>query len=199
MISKLSFKSLLTGVAGAALAVGLVMTPVSIDIQDGQLVLTPSAAYAKDHRNSNKSNNNSNKGDEDDDDDDDKDDMDDMDDDKDDMDDMDDMDDDKDDMDDDKDDMDDDHMDDDSADDGENDDHDNNSRPADLSEFLNSLRNGSTITSAESESGKIEIVYSDGWKEKIENNRYMLTDPSGNTIVSRDVNVNDLTRLNSVF
>ncbi len=181
MISKLNFKSLFTGVASLALVAGLVMTPISIDIQDGQLVLTPSAAYAKDHRNSNKSNNNM--------DDDDKDDMDD---------DKDDMDDDKDDMDDDKDDMDDD-MDDDSADDGENDDHDNNSRPADLSEFLKSLRNGSTITSAESASGKIEIVYSDGWKEKIEDNRYTLTDPSGNTIVSRDVNVNDLTRLNSVF
>lgn len=41
----------------------------------------------------------------------------------------------------------------------------------------------------------IEVVYSDGWKEEIENGRYELKDPSNNTVIERPARTADINRL----
>ncbi|HHG90897.1 MAG TPA: hypothetical protein ENJ90_10550, partial [Devosia sp.] len=99
----------------------------------------------------------------------------------------------------DDDDDDDDDDDNDDDDDDDDDEYHNNSRPMDLADFLESLRNGSTIVKAERDANSIEIKYSDGWKEEIENGRYELKDPNGNEIISRPATDADITRLSSVF
>ncbi len=72
-------------------------------------------------------------------------------------------------------------------------------RPANLTEFLSSLRNGSSIVSAERTSNKIEIQYSDGWQEQIEDGIYTLEGPNNNVIIRRPATKRDYLRLNSAF
>ncbi|VAW22219.1 hypothetical protein MNBD_ALPHA11-479 [hydrothermal vent metagenome] len=74
-----------------------------------------------------------------------------------------------------------------------------NSRPMVLRDFMNSLRNGTTIANAERSDHQITIEYSDGWQEEIVNSRYEITDPSGNVIISRPAVQRDFDRLNSAF
>jgi len=72
-------------------------------------------------------------------------------------------------------------------------------RPANLTEFLSSLRNGSRIVSAERSSNKIEIQYSDGWREQIEDGVYTLAGPNDNVVIRRPATKRDYQRLNSAF
>jgi len=72
-------------------------------------------------------------------------------------------------------------------------------RPANLAEFLSSLRNGSRIVNAERTSNKIEIQYSDGWREQIEDGVYTLAGPNDNVVIRRPATKRDYTRLNSAF
>ncbi|VAW17167.1 hypothetical protein MNBD_ALPHA12-2204 [hydrothermal vent metagenome] len=72
-------------------------------------------------------------------------------------------------------------------------------RPANLSEFLSSLRNGSRIVKAQREGENIEIEYSDGWQERIEDGEYILEGPNNDIIIRRPVTKRDYQRLNSAF
>ncbi|MEE8444714.1 MAG: hypothetical protein V3S44_05150, partial [Alphaproteobacteria bacterium] len=42
---------------------------------------------------------------------------------------------------------------------------------------------------------KIEVTYSDGWKEEIENGQYEMKDPNGNTVIERPATAADRSRL----
>jgi len=85
---------------------------------------------------------------------------------------------------------------DDNADDSE---EHKNSRPMNLNDFMDSLDNGTSIAETERSNHQIRVEYSDGWEEKIENDRYELRDPNGNVIISRASVQIDLDRLNSAF
>ncbi len=52
-----------------------------------------------------------------------------------------------------------------------------------------------SIAKAEQSAVGVEIVYSTGWKEEIENGRYELKDPNGDTVVQRTATSRDRARL----
>jgi hypothetical protein len=43
--------------------------------------------------------------------------------------------------------------------------------------------------------GNLEIRYSSGWKEELQNGRYELKDPNNNTVVERPAQPADVSRL----
>jgi hypothetical protein len=53
------------------------------------------------------------------------------------------------------------------------------------------------VVKAEVSTGHVEIGYSDGWKEEIENGRYELKNPSNRTVVERPATQADINRLNA--
>ncbi len=71
--------------------------------------------------------------------------------------------------------------------------------PLALSEFISSMRKGTSVTSGGATATSLNLSYSNGWKEKIVNNRYVLVDPNGNTIISRAVRTADIARLRSIL
>ncbi len=86
------------------------------------------------------------------------------------------------------------------SEDSENDEsHRGAMRPANLTEFLASLRNGSRIVNAQREGNNIEIEYSDGWQEQIKDGIYTLAGPNDNVVIRRPATKKDYLRLNSAF
>ncbi|MCB9994542.1 MAG: hypothetical protein H6873_12910 [Hyphomicrobiaceae bacterium] len=72
-------------------------------------------------------------------------------------------------------------------------------RPASLGDFIRALNNGSAIVSVTANGNDIQIVYSDGWKEQIASGVYEIVNPDGTAIVHRPANSNDVARLSSVL
>ncbi|HHB82817.1 MAG TPA: hypothetical protein ENK61_05010 [Devosia sp.] len=181
MIAQKNLKSILNGVAGAALVVGFSLAPLNIDIQGGKLVLTNVSAFAsgpgshqggnmggnmgQNNENSQEHNNMGSN----------------------------------------------DHMSDNDmssemgnskgehAQGNHDEDAGHANRPMDLQDFMESLRNGVTIVNAEKTDELTKVTYSDGWSEEISNGRYKLKAPNGHSIISRDVTQRDIDRLNSAF
>lgn len=84
-------------------------------------------------------------------------------------------------------------------DDNHNGRHGRDSRPANLADFFSPDRERGSIAKAESEGSALEVTYSDGWKEEVENGRYELKDPTNQTVVERAATQSDIDRLNSAF
>ena len=55
------------------------------------------------------------------------------------------------------------------------------------------------IVKAEIQGNHIEIGYSDGWKEEVENGRYELKNPSNRTVIERPATQSDINRLNAAI
>ena len=53
------------------------------------------------------------------------------------------------------------------------------------------------VVKAEVEGNHIEIGYSDGWKEELENGRYELKNPANRTVIQRPATQDDINRLNA--
>jgi hypothetical protein len=53
------------------------------------------------------------------------------------------------------------------------------------------------VVKAEVEGNHIEIGYSDGWKEEVEDGRYELKNPANRTVVQRPATQDDINRLNA--
>jgi hypothetical protein len=51
------------------------------------------------------------------------------------------------------------------------------------------------VSKVEAAGGNLEVLYSTGWKEEIENGRYELKDPNNNTVVERPARRSDIDRL----
>lgn len=51
------------------------------------------------------------------------------------------------------------------------------------------------VDTARIEGGRVEVTYSRGWKEAVENGRYELKDPANRTVVERPATTADLARL----
>jgi len=77
--------------------------------------------------------------------------------------------------------------------------HGRDSRPSNLAEFFSPDRERGSVAKAESEGTALEVTYSDGWKEEVENGRYELKDPTNQTVVERAATQSDIDRLNSAF
>jgi hypothetical protein len=77
--------------------------------------------------------------------------------------------------------------------------HGRDSRPSNLAEFFSLDRERGSVAKAESEGTALEVTYSDGWKEEVENGRYELKDPTNQTVVERAATQSDIDRLNSAF
>ncbi len=180
-------RSLLLGVAALSVATVTLFTPVSFSFDDHGFALKSSAAFAKDGEDDDDDDDRSGSSHDDDEDEDDDhggsghDD----------------------DEDDDHggsgDDDDDDHDDDHGGNGNDDDDDDDRRGSLTLEEFLASLQSGTSIAKAERSGDSIEIVYSDGWKEEIENGIYELKDPNNNTIIERPATAEDIARLSSAF
>jgi len=74
-----------------------------------------------------------------------------------------------------------------------------NAAPLALSEFISSMRNGTSVTSGAATESSLNLSYANGWKEEIVNGRYVLVDPNGNTIISRSVRTADIAWLRSIL
>ena len=55
-----------------------------------------------------------------------------------------------------------------------------------------------SVTKIESSASGIEVRYSTGWKEEIENGRYELKNPAGRTVRERTATAADIARLQSL-
>lgn len=75
----------------------------------------------------------------------------------------------------------------------------NNASPLKLSDFISSLRKGNRVASSGGTGSNLELRYSDGWKEVVDNGRYVLRDPNGNTIINRLAKNADVARLRSAL
>ncbi len=65
-----------------------------------------------------------------------------------------------------------------------------------LSRSLSNARSRSARTvHVEISGNNVEVRYSDGWKEEVENGRYELKDPNNNTVIQRQARQSDLARL----
>jgi hypothetical protein len=73
------------------------------------------------------------------------------------------------------------------------------SRPTNLADFFAANRQRGAVVKAEAGANSLEVTYSDGWKEEVENGRYELKDPTNRTVVERPANQTDFDRLNSAF
>jgi len=71
--------------------------------------------------------------------------------------------------------------------------------PLALSEFISSMRKGTSVTSGAATTSSLNLSYANGWKEEVVNGRYVLVDPNGNTIVNRAVRTADIARLRSIL
>jgi len=76
---------------------------------------------------------------------------------------------------------------------------DKNAAPLMLADFLSSLRGGNQVVSSEGASSNLELRYGNGWKEEIDHGRYVLVDPNGNKIVNRLVTDADISRMRSAL
>ncbi len=76
---------------------------------------------------------------------------------------------------------------------------DKNAPPMVLADFLSSLRKGNSITSSDAGAANMELRYANGWKEEIDNGRYVLVDPNGHKIISRPVTDADISRMRSAL
>ncbi|VVT08633.1 conserved exported hypothetical protein [Rhizobium sp. EC-SD404] len=77
--------------------------------------------------------------------------------------------------------------------------HGRDSMPVNLADFFSPDRERGSVAKAESEGSALEVTYSDGWKEEVENGRYELKDPTNQTVVERPATQSDIDRLNSAF
>ena len=73
------------------------------------------------------------------------------------------------------------------------------SKPVNLADFFAAGRDRGSVAKAESEGSALEVTYTDGWKEEVEDGRYELKDPNNETVVERAATQSDIDRLNSAF
>ena len=55
------------------------------------------------------------------------------------------------------------------------------------------------VVKAERNGLNFEVIYSTGWKEEVEFGRYELKAPNGETVIERDANAADISRISSLF
>jgi hypothetical protein len=55
------------------------------------------------------------------------------------------------------------------------------------------------VVKAEVAGGNLEVTYSRGWKEEIENGRYELKDPANRTVIERPATAADRARLSAII
>jgi len=76
---------------------------------------------------------------------------------------------------------------------------DENAPPMVLADFISSLRKGNSVTSSDGSTANLELRYTNGWKEEIDHGRYVLVDPNDNKIISRPVTDADISRMRSAL
>ncbi|VAW20728.1 hypothetical protein MNBD_ALPHA12-2150 [hydrothermal vent metagenome] len=76
---------------------------------------------------------------------------------------------------------------------------DTNAAPMLLADFISSVRKGNPVVSGNGSEANMELRYANGWKEEIDNGRYVLVDPNGNKIITRPVTSADISRMRSAL